>query len=273
MEQPSGLRFCDGATAERAAAPIRVLIEKMSKPAKFAENSWTGGALPVFSRARLAFLALCLGTTVASQALCLPLLAQPTPAVHSTTTHAETFGLVHRVNVLDRDDRGPLSKKARELGLSASEEAQIRTSTGYLRCPGYHVSAATVGHPTVIITDAAAFTDASGRLKENSSQCFFENMNAQQARLDFRDEAQRVGIFGAGHSYPMKKWAIIRIRDSIPGASHFPVFPGDEPGSAISAKPALVAISAYQSGMTEDAERPLAQGCQTKSNSAPISLS
>ncbi|WP_438275811.1 hypothetical protein [Nitrobacter sp.] len=96
-----------------------------------------------------------------------------------------------------KDPRGPLSRKAQELGLSPVEMQRIRKSVGYVICPGTPpsggalASAGTgmlVGDGHQIVTDAHLFIDPETNLRrEPLADCRFIDLADPFAivRLDF----------------------------------------------------------------------------------------
>jgi hypothetical protein len=162
-----------------------------------------------------------------------------------------------------KDPRGPLTKKAEELGLSPEEVLRIRKNTGYVECPGDLAANGFIGHGEAtigtgmlvgdgdaVVTDAHLFIDpATNRRREPLSACHFITLAAQNsiAKLDFSSE-QTYKFYTVA---PAAEWfndrAIVRLTHRIPGASPLPF---DLEETALRPGDRLIMISAYQKELT-----------------------
>ena len=71
-----------------------------------------------------------------------------------------------------KDPRGPLTQKAKELGLSPAEVHRIRKNVGYVYCPGDQAKGGAslgtgmlVGNGDQVVTDAHLFIDPETNLR------------------------------------------------------------------------------------------------------------
>jgi len=155
-----------------------------------------------------------------------------------------------------KDPRGPLTQKAKELGLSPAEVQRIRKNTGYVICPG-NVSggesggaAMLVGNGDFLVTDAHLFINPeTNERREPLSDCMFVNQADPHdvVRLDFSSERS----YKFYTKVPKLEWyndrAVVRLKRRVPGARPFPIDTDEAP---IRRGHRLIMISATQKQLT-----------------------
>ncbi|WP_438275812.1 hypothetical protein [Nitrobacter sp.] len=158
-----------------------------------------------------------------------------------------------------KDPRGPLSRKAQELGLSPEEVQRIRKNVGYVICPGNPADGGAlasegagmlVGNGHQIVTDAHLFIDTyTNKRREPLEDCRFINLADPSAivRLDFSSEK----TYKFYTLFPEAVWyndrAIVRLTHRILGADPFPLDLDETP---LKRGDRLIMISADQNQLT-----------------------
>jgi hypothetical protein len=136
-------------------------------------------------------------------------------------------GLVQNVNLILQegmttwtDPRGPITRKAAELGLSAGDVMRIRETVGYVICPGNNGVGAVsgtgmlVGIGGVVVTDAHVFIDpATNQRREPLSDCVYVNqLDYKPVKLDFSNDR----TYKFYTNSPEREWyndrAIVRLK-------------------------------------------------------------
>jgi len=193
-----------------------------------------------------------------SSLLTLPLvLAASMPAWSQANLPHPVNLVLQEGQTVWKDPRGPLTQKARELGLSPAEVHRIRKNVGYVYCPGDQAKGGAslgtgmlVGNGDQVVTDAHLFIDPETNLRrEPLADCRFINLADPSAVVRFDFTGEKTYKFYA--PFPKAAWyndrAIVRLTHRIPGADPFP-FDLDE--APLKRGDPLIMISAEQKRLT-----------------------
>lgn len=179
------------------------------------------------------------------------------------------------------------------MGLNLDAE-QIRKSVGFVTCPGKYknsdgsskdpqsASGVVVGSENIVATNAHIFFDASGKVRDPLSECYFQNQGPESQRtpLMLKDgeaglkEAIKSGLITLGTHQPLEDgvndWVVVTLKDKIPKLDAFKVNPalmksllhGCNGVSDPNCLP-MVAVSSRQEQMpSSDQNEPIAQSCR-----------
>ena len=192
------------------------------------------------------------------------------------------------------DPRGPLSQKAAELGLSASDVKRIRETVGYVLCPGNKGVGASsntamlIGNGGQVVTIATTFIDPdTNQRHEPLSDCVFINQSDYKpVKLDFSNNSSYKFYTIA----PKIEWynnrAIARLTKTNTlqpiMLDSAPLKPGDEVMMVSASQDGLtfpdekirieLSLSGGLTGHTDIYREPIAQSCKVVSYYAATSI-
>lgn len=177
-------------------------------------------------------------------------------------------GLFQLAAVIGKDDRRPIEKVAKELGLTPTEVLQIRKSVGFVICPGttnHNPASSTgflIGTDQKLMTVGHAFKDKkTGKWREPLSECFFRNQEIppQTVKIDIKKDGEGLEVGSPSMSTDGSDYGFVKLKRPVTGAVPLKIEPIER---ELKANEEIILISAFQDGVRKpDLTQPIAQKC------------
>jgi len=174
-------------------------------------------------------------------------------------------------NVVGSEDgRRPITAAGAELGLSAAEIVRIRSTTGYVFCPGSEKGNQSIGSGALLMSTQVAvatahqFVDEQGQLRAPLAECTFRNQAVDPQKSVLAEPVERslyLGMIEAPPPAYPRDFAVAHLKSPVRGAEPFPLYEGT-PDELIGHEAILV--TAYARNLQSDPQIPLVQACMVK---------